>query len=274
MSTVFTKPVVINAPEKDVVFNGVDFTKDALIKITAAKSVTIKNCRFYGLTPTKKAMGITLGSDNVKLVVEGCFFGVNNDKLYNFFELYGKLADGSSISRNYFVAKCCTHNQVNIYNVMDDATINVNSNYMASIRIGPKGAPQNIKINVKSNEYNVIDTSDPDWINMVIIQPYSDQTKSFNGVTINVDGTKTSVPDNKLVYIYAGGKDTKFNWQTNYPVLYLNGKLVEEITNMGDPVEGTKPGEEEEQPVDPTPDTNGENTEETKTEETTATVTE
>ena len=43
MSTVFTKPVVINAPEKDVVFNGVDFTKDALIKITAAKSVTIKN---------------------------------------------------------------------------------------------------------------------------------------------------------------------------------------------------------------------------------------
>ena len=121
MSTVFTKPVVINAPEKDVVFNGVDFTKDALIKITAAKSVTIKNCRFYGLAPTKKAMGVTLNSDNVKLVVEGCFFGVNNDKLYNFFELTGKLADGSSISRNYFVGKCCTHNQVNIYNVMDDA---------------------------------------------------------------------------------------------------------------------------------------------------------
>lgn len=258
MSTVFTKAVTINAPEKDVVFNGVDFTKDAFIKIQAAKSVTFKNCRFYGLEPAAKTMGVTLSCDT-KLIVEGCFFGKCGEKLYNFFELNGKLADGSSISRNYFDGKCCTHNQVNIYNVMDDATINVNSNYMASIRIGPKGEPQNVKINVKSNEYNVIDTSDPDWINMVIIQPYGGQTKSFNGVTINVDGTNTSVPDNKLVYIYAGGTDTKFNWQTNYPVLYLNGKLVEEITNMGDPVEGTKPGEDapvvEEPVVDPAPET-------------------
>lgn len=49
----------------------------------------------------------------------------------------------------------------------------------------------------------------------------------------------------------------------------MNGKLVEEIDNLGDPVEGTKPGEEEEQPVAPTPDTNGETTEEPKTGEST-----
>lgn len=271
MSTVFTKPVVINAPEKDVVFNGVDFTKDALITITAAKSVTIKNCRFYGLTPTKKAMGVTVNANDVKLVVEGCFFGLNDDKLYNFFEMYGKLADGSSISRNYFVWGCCSHNQVNIYNVMDDANINVNSNHIGSIRIGTKGAPKNIKINIKNNEYNLNDNTDPEWPGMICIQPYGSQTESFNGVTIDVNGTKTALVPEKIAYIYASGKDTRFNWQTNYPILYMNGKLVEEIDNLGDPVEGTKPGEEEEQPVVPTPDTNGETTEEPKTGESTVT---
>lgn len=267
MSTVFTKPVVINAPEKDVVFNGVDFTKDALITITAAKSVTIKNCRFYGLAPTKKAMGVTINASEVKLTVEGCFFGLNGDKLYNFFEMYGKLADGSSISRNYFVWGCCSHNEVNIYNVVDGATVNVNSNYIGSIRIGPKGAPENVKINIKSNEYNLNDNPDPEWPGLIVIQPYATQTTSFNGVTIDVDGTKTALAAEKLAYIYAGAKDTKFNWQTNYPVLYMNGKLVEEIDNLGEPVEGTKPGEEEEPVVDPTPEVpETPTTEEPKTE--------
>lgn len=253
MSTVFTKPVVINAPEKDVVFNGCDFTKEAMIKITAAKSVTIKNCRFYGFAPTKKSMGITLTGDT-KLVVEGCFFGANNDKLYNFFELNGKLANGSSISRNYFVAGCCTHNQVNIYNVEDDAVVSVNSNYLGSSRIGVKGSPK-CTIEFISNEY--IPAADAgEWINMVLVQPYSSETVSMNDVVIKVADTKTAVAADKLVFLYAGGKDTKFNYQTNYPKLYMNGMLVEEITNMGDPIEGTKPGEEETPVVeDPTTDT-------------------
>lgn len=266
MSTVFTKPVVINAPEKDVVFNGVDFTKDALITIKAAKSVTIKNCRFYGLTPAKKAMGITLSCDT-KLTVEGCFFGKCGDYLYNFLELNGKLADGSSISRNYFVWGCCSHNEVNVYGIADEAVISINNNYIGSIRIGPKGAPQNVKVNIKSNEYNLNDNPDPEWPGLIVIQPYATQTTSFNGVTIDVDGTKTALAAEKLAYIYAGAKDTKFNWQTNYPVLYMNGKLVEEIDNLGEPIEGTKPGEEEEPVVDPTPEVpETPTTEESKTE--------
>ena len=258
MSTVFTKAVTINAPEKDVVFNGVDFTKDAFIKIQAAKSVTFKNCRFYGLEATAKTMGITLSCDT-KLIVEGCFFGKCGEKLYNFFELNGKLADGSYISNNYFVWGCCSHNEVNVYGAADDATITINNNYIGSIRIGPKGAPQNVKVNIKGNEYKLSDNPDPEWPGMIVIQPYGTQTTSFNGITIDVANTKTELSLDKLVYIYAGTKDTKFNWQTNYPVLYMNGKLVEEIDNLGDPVEGTKPGEDatvvEEPAVNPAPET-------------------
>lgn len=268
MSTVFTKPVVINAPEKDVVFNGVDFTKDALITITAAKSVTIKNCRFYGLAPTKKSMGVVINANDMKLTVEGCFFGLNGEKLYNFFEMNGKLADGSSISRNYFVWGCCSHNEVNIYNVVNGATVNVNNNYIGSIRIGTKGAAKDVTINFKSNEYNLNDNPDPDWLNLIVIQPYGNQTSSFNGVTVNVDNTKTALADDKLVCIFTNPTgDTKFNWQTNYPILYVNGKLIEDIENVGEPVEGTKPGEEEEPVVEPTPEVpETPTTEEPKTE--------
>lgn len=258
MSTVFTKAITINAPEKDVVFNGVDFTKDAMIKITAAKSVTIKNCRFYGFEPTAKAMGITLTGD-AKLVVEGCFFGDNNDKLYNFFELNGKLANGSSISKNYFTTGCCTHNQVNIYNVEDDAVVSVNSNHLGSSRIGIKGSPK-CTIEFIGNEYTPLPDAG-DWVNMLLIQPYGKSTTSMSDVIVKVDNTKTDVPSDKLVFLYAGGTDTKFNYQTNYPKLYLNGSLVDEITNMGDPVEGTKNGAEETPVVDPAP-----STDDTKTE--------
>ena len=48
--TKFTKPIVIDAPEKDVVFDGIDFTELAQIVVNKVKSLTIKNCRIYGIT--------------------------------------------------------------------------------------------------------------------------------------------------------------------------------------------------------------------------------
>ena len=88
--------------------------------------MTFKNCRFYGLEATAKTMGITLSCDT-KLIVEGCFFGKCGEKLYNFFELNGKLADGSYISNNYcinvvFFTVCyyCTSNfmKIIIYGIL------------------------------------------------------------------------------------------------------------------------------------------------------------
>ena len=71
MGTVFTKPIVINAPNKDIVFDGCDFTGDAYVTITAAASVSFLNCRFYKCTPYQtKSYLINGASVPAKIVVE------------------------------------------------------------------------------------------------------------------------------------------------------------------------------------------------------------
>lgn len=254
MSTVFTKPVVINAPEKDVIFNGCDFTKEALISIQSAKSVTFKNCRFYGLTSTAaKAYLINLNKEaEVKLVIEKCFFGTNEKALYNLLELTGYLMDGSRISSNYFAKDCCSHIQVAIYNVKDDATVFVTNNVMSSYRIGLMGSPK-CTINIENIDYQVV--YEDEWTSLGLIQPYGGKTVSFNDMVLNIKNIKPSNPVEKTIYIYASGKDTKFNWQTNYPKVYIDGVLQEELINLGDPIEGTKPGEEPAPVEDPTVET-------------------
>lgn len=47
-NTRITNTLTINAPGKDVVFDGLDFTENGYIKVTAAKSVVVRNCRIYG----------------------------------------------------------------------------------------------------------------------------------------------------------------------------------------------------------------------------------
>ena len=50
--TKITDLVTINAPGKDIVFDGFDFTDHGYIRILGAGSVTIRNCRIYGLDTT------------------------------------------------------------------------------------------------------------------------------------------------------------------------------------------------------------------------------
>ena len=243
MATIFTKPVVVNAPEKDVVFDGCDFTAEALVQITAARSLTIKNCRFYGLIPNKsKSYGITMDkAAKMKLIIENCFFGDNADdeknKLYNLLELTGSLMDGSSISKNYFTKGCCTHNQINIYQVDQDAAVNVNNNiamYSANMcRIGLMGEPKCV-INMVGNAYYETDPSDGyDYAGLVLIQPYGKQTMSLNGLELHVDKTKNGTSIDQIIYLYAGGSDTPFNRKTNYPVVYVDGELIVDVPLAG-----------------------------------------
>lgn len=259
MATIFTKPVVVNAPEKDVVFDGCDFTAEALMQISAAKSLTIKNCRFYALTPNKsKSYGIIMDkAAKAKLIIENCFFGDNagneKGKLYNLMELTGSLMDGSSISKNYFTKGCCTHNQINIYQADQDAVINVNNNvamYSANMcRIGLMGESKCV-INMVGNAYYETDPSDGyDYAGLVLIQPYGKQTTSFNGMRLNVDKTKNGTSSDQIMYLYAGSADTPFNRKTNYPVVYVDGELVVDVPLAGGTVV-VDPDEKTEAPAD------------------------
>lgn len=247
MATKFMKPVVVNAPGKDIVFDGCDFTAEALIMLTAANSVVFRNCRFYGLVPNAaKTYGILLDkAAEMKLVIENSFFGANpnngSNKLYNLLELSGKLMDGSSISSNYFAADCCTHNQINVYAASDNATIKLNNNevvYSANlVRIGVKGEPV-CTIEMIGNTYYTTDSSDDGaWAGLALIQPYGKSTTSFNNMTVKIEGTVKPASSDQIIYLYAGSSDTKFNKETNYPKVYLDGELMEEIPAYAGSVE-------------------------------------
>ena len=243
--TAFIKPVTINAPGKAVVFDGCDFTKEALVVITDAEEVTFKNCRFYDLIPSSaKTYGIKMpAAAEVKLVIEGCFFGDNPSnevgKMYNLIELAGKLKDGSSISKNYFTAGCCTHNQINVYDASEDAVIALNHNeaeYSANlVRLGLKGSPK-CTINMIGNIYD--QTEAGEYAGLLLIQPYGAQTVSMNDLVVNLSGTLNRSGIEQELYLYSNPSDTQYHIETNYPKVYVNGELTTDIYAAG----GTKIG--------------------------------
>lgn len=79
-NTRITNTLTINAPGKDVVFDGLDFTENGYIKVTAAKSVVVRNCRIYGLNveSAKKNYWFMVSAQSPVMVeIENCFFGDN-----------------------------------------------------------------------------------------------------------------------------------------------------------------------------------------------------
>ena len=110
LSTKITEKMVIDAAGKDIVLNGLDFTKNGYVEIKNANSVVIKNCRVYKLNAEDSAKNYwlkILGDIPVKLAVLYSFFGNNpgtNGQVYNLFEMNAKLKSRSSISNNWFAA--------------------------------------------------------------------------------------------------------------------------------------------------------------------------
>lgn len=212
--------------------SGVKFTKDAILKVANTEELSMTGCTFEGHNLTSKTMPISVSTDNeIKLTIEGNTFGEENSFSYNLIDVYGKLADGSSISNNVFANASCAHNQISLYNVADGATVNINNNKCAMsanmIRIGFKGEPD-CTVNMIGNSYDATD-SYADYAGLFLIQPYSNQTKSFAKTVINVSDTKMPDPDGQLYYLYAAGTDTKFT-EDNMPTIYVNGILDENLT--------------------------------------------
>lgn len=149
----------------------------------------------------------------------------DNTGVYNLFEICGSYADGSIISNNEFTADCCGHNQINIYAADDNANITISNNKFAksanAIRVGTKGAVQNVNILINGNEYDDTDT-DPDWAGILLIQPYATQTDDMSGVTINLNNTINNTAEPQLWYYYAGTGDAQLT-NAQKPDLYVDG---------------------------------------------------
>lgn len=226
----------------NVTLDGLVLTKDALLSLSEANSVEVKNCIITKINPTAKRDHLlkTKVSSPMKINVSGCYFGafnknvINTDgtgAIYNLFELNCKLKDGSTISDNYFQKGSSNNNTVCIYEVEDGATINIERNIWEysgnGVRIGTKDDPRCI-ININGNEY--LSTDDGDWSGLVIIQPYNTKTTGMSKVTININKTKHNDKQH-VYYLYAGNKDMQFT-EDNAPVVKINGIAQAPLANL------------------------------------------
>lgn len=231
--TKITQVVTINAPGKDIVFDGFDFTESGYVKVQSAQSVTFRNCRVYSLnteSSKKNYWLIVQSGDSIKLVVENCYFGDSLGSagaLYNFIEPNAVLVDGSGVCENYFTKDVCTHNAVNIYGAAEGAKIYVSDNVFeasaGTVRIGMKGAPA-CEIEMSGNKVLAgIPSYGDDYQGLAMVQPYGKQTSSFENVTIAMNGN--TCPGEQLIYAYSGSNDTTLT-ADNMPTIFVDGAEI------------------------------------------------
>ena len=219
----------------NVTFDGITFSKNALIDATGAANITIKNCIISDIIPNEsKSYLIKTGvSDVGKVEITDCFIGknqiVDGKKIYNLFELQGTLKTGSIFSNIYFEEGCSNHNDINIYQVEEDAHIVIENNiweFSNGIRVGIKGEPK-CTIDVNNNRYMKTE-EDPNYAGIMLIQPYGTATTSMANLVVNFNDTvyDEAVEGEKyqIYYLYAGSKDMQFT-ESNVPTVYIDGVL-------------------------------------------------
>jgi len=209
-----------------VVLDGLFLTGNSKINVNNVSEFTMENCVYTDHNFESKTSPIIINNEGtpVKVHIDNNVFGKENQNCYNIIEIAGSLKNGSSFNDNRFEKGCCTHNQLSLYRVEDNAIIEINGNYCVEsknmVRFGFKDEPNNVVIEMNDNTYVETD-ADPEWQGLFIVQPYGADTKSFAGITIEVNNT--SKPAGQLCYLYDGGKEMIFN-DTNKPTIIIDGK--------------------------------------------------
>ena len=203
MATIFKDVVTVNAPDKDIVFDGCDFVDGGRISIEAAKSVIIKNCRFLD----SHADGIDVVAET-KLMVSYSYFCDNSVISIN-----AAIADGSYISNNYFNggSEC-----IAIRALTDDTTFTISNNVFkndANADISVTGAPSTT-VKVFGNKFEA------DYLmsigSVVETESYNDLKVEFNNNT----GKNMIILDAPVI----GGEVPDWSDTDNYPAVTINGK--------------------------------------------------
>lgn len=209
-----------------VELDGLVLKGNSTIVMNNIAEFTMKNCVFgdHDFTATARSI-VSSGTAPLKLVVENNRFVKENEFSYNIIEVSGSLTDGSRISNNIFDANCCTHNQISLYGVEEDATIKIEDNYCVRsanmVRLGFKGDPHCV---VELNDNTYVETdADPLWAGLVLIQPFGTATTTFANMTVKIN--RTTKPEGQLCYLYNGAKDMQFN-DTNKPTVMVDGVVV------------------------------------------------
>lgn len=246
-------PIVVTDPV-DVVLEGITLTRNALVNIGEASNFKMTACTVSGLTPDlliPAASVCAIYSDNVStetvVQIENCEFGGNVREVYNTINLYSVVKDGSYFKNNHFAEDSCTHNHINLYNIEENATIEISGNEWEmsknAIRLGPKGNPT-YTVNITDNIYNDTDTDNPDYAGLLILQPFKTETTGWGNATINMTDN-IHVDELQLFYLYAGANNTKFH-ENSMPTIYVDGELQDLTKYIQEFEEKPTPPEEKE----------------------------
>lgn len=218
-----------NAEDVNVVLDGLYLTGASKINLTNVSNFTMQNCVYTDHDFATKTSSIIINSSNnypVKVNIDNNVFGKENSNSYNIIEVYGALKNGSTFNNNRFEKECCVHNQISLYNIEDNAIVEINDNYCAvsrnMVRLGFYGKP-NATVEMHGNTYAESDTAYPEWSGLFLVQPYGKKSESFADLQISVVNTKK--PAGQLCYLYAGANDTQFT-DDNKPTITVDGKVI------------------------------------------------
>ena len=183
-----------------------------------------------------------------KIVFNNNHFGPNPG-IYNLMELNCAVKDGSSISGNTFDKGAAEHNFINLYQIDDNATIDIDNNTFECgaatnpIRIaardlvvdGVSHAPKGVVINIRNNTFSSTEW-DENYGGLLFFQPYDSLTSDFSGITINFSNNTNNSNVDKLFYFYldnrpnstnTGYRDTQYITNptdtSKLPTIYVDG---------------------------------------------------
>lgn len=234
MSTKFTKPIVINAPGKDIVFDGIDFTEEATIEITAAASVTFKNCRFYNvLTDTADEVQL-IGNlhqapkaAGYKLIIERCYFG--NNGVYNMVNVGQTMLNGSRFNQNYCTNDCSKDDRFACYMVEEDAEYNFCENCFENyshngFQFSLHGSPK-VTINIEDNYVGApADDIEMDVRGIARFRPQPKKTTTFGKIIVNANRNMFAGEPDRVAFCQYKDGDIVLT-EKNTPTYCLNGRI-------------------------------------------------
>lgn len=211
-----------------VVLDGLYFTGASKINLNNVNAFSMKNCVYTEHDFAEKTIPIIINLKDktpIKVNIDDNTFGKENNNCYNIIEVYGYLKNGSTFNGNHFDKGCCTHNQISLYNIEDDAIVEINDNICDvsknMVRFGFQGKPKAV-VEMSGNTYIESDTDNPEWSGLFMVQPFGNATEDMSGLTVNVVNTKK--PVGQICYLYAGSKDMQFN-DDNKPTINVDGRV-------------------------------------------------
>ena len=195
--TKIVEKLTINAPGKNVTIDGIDFTGNGMIEVVAAKSVTVKNCRIYDLASDAVIQyWLSAASGNeTKVTLKNCFLGNNGSTETGKFRTaeLNKLADGSSISENYFKVDSFADHGMAIKGIANGGTFKFNENEFEGFnpyQVALSGAPTG---NFQFNDNKLLgeEVTDPKESGLVEIA-IDANAEDLSGITIEADNLETA----------------------------------------------------------------------------------